>query len=273
MIRALFLTLLVGSLATACASKSDIADLESSMIEEIRSLDARQESLASEIRELRGALIDTLGAQERQVLTGRGELNRRLQRLSERMAQLTELAGQNQRLLAQLRAEGVPSRAPGGGPEGLPEEEDGESADTIRSEADTTPAEPGGPGGDAGAQELYEASLQQLRRGSFETARAGLGEFLELYPDHELAPDAQFYIAETYVRGEDPDAALEEYARVLELYPESRRAPSALYRSGLVELERDNVSDALSFFSRVVRGYPESDEAELARDQMDRLED
>lgn len=244
------------------------------MIEEIRSLDARQESLASEIRELRGALIDTLGAQERQVLTGRGELNRRLQRLSERMAQLTELAGQNQRLLAQLRSEGVPSRAPGGGPDGVPNEgEEGEGADTTRSEDDAAPADPGGPGGDAGAQELYEASLQQLRRGSFETARAGLGEFLELYPDHELAPDAQFYIAETYVRGEDPDAALEEYARVLELYPDSPRAPSALYRSGLVELERDNVSDALSFFSRVVRGYPDSDEAELARDQMDRLED
>ena len=88
---------------------------------------------------------------------------------------------------------------------------------------------------------------------------------------HALAPDAQYYRAETFVQTGETDQALEEFARVLELYPNSRRAPTALYRSGVVEVERGRTDDALLFFTRIVQGYPDSDEAKLAEDQLRRL--
>ena len=129
---------------------------------------------------------------------------------------------------------------------------------------------PVGAGGEP--QALYEAALRQFRRGSYETARAGLDQFLEQYPSHELAPDAQYFRAETFAESGEPDVALVEYARVLELYPNSRRAPTALYKSGLIELQRGNVDDARTFFQRVVQGYPDSDEVDLAEWELSRLQ-
>jgi tol-pal system protein YbgF len=146
------------------------------------------------------------------------------------------------------------------------------------------PVVPGGPIGDAGtgtpggaaagddaAAALYNSAQNQFNRGAYATARAGFAEYLRIYSDSELAPDAQFYLARTHEETDDPAAALAEYARVLELYPNSRRAPSALYASGRIELDRGNTQDAIEFFSRVVRGYPNSDEAILAERRLSDL--
>lgn len=264
---ALAAALLVG----ACSSKSDLQEMEQTMIAEFRELGVRQDSLEREIRQLRSTLLDSLRSRQGSAFENRGELSRRLERLGEQLGRITALAGENQRLLSGLERQLSGAPGPGDGPE----------SDTATA-SDGTPSDTaGGPedgGGDApedGASEprqLYEASLQQFRRGSFQTARSGLQEFLSSYPDHELAPDARFYVAETYAEAGEPGQALEAYGRVVELFPNSRRAASALYKSGLLERQRGNLEDARVFFSRVVNGYPDSDEAGLASDQLRELD-
>lgn len=239
------LAVLVGA---GCATKSDVSSLERTMQAQMQEMRRSQDSLARRI----GATFDTLSRQDMAAMTGRGELARQFQNLEEMLAQLLELVSQNNRLLGQMRqgARSGPPADSGSYPEG------GENAG----------------GAAAGeARTFYEAALQQHRRGSFETARAGFQDFLENYPNHELAPDAQYFLAETFRQTGDRERALQEYARVLELYPDSRRAPTALYASGMVELERGAVSDARQFFQRVELGYPNSAEAPLARQQLQRL--
>lgn len=251
-------------LGAGCATKSDVVDLESTVLAEFAAVRARQDSLSGQIAQLRPALLDSLAEQERRSRSGLVELQRRVDDLNASLAQLIELTGQVQRrFVAPVRepgpAEGAPS--PEGGPPA------GEAGGGGEGETDLpTGAATGAP------EELYEASLRQLRRGSHLTARAGLEEFLRRYPAHDLAPDARYYLAETYAAADDPQAALREYARVLELHPASRRAPAALYKSGLLELDRGNVDDARAFFQRVVRGYPDSDEAGPAREQLQKLQ-
>ena len=228
---------------------------------------ARLRSLEREIRRLRATLLDSLEAREGEAFANRGELSRRLERLEEQLGRVMALAGENQRLLS-----GMERRLAQAPPSGA-----GEAPDTA-----TARDEPSGEGGeeqeeaagDAASEprQLYEASLQQFRRGSYQTARSGLEEFLSSFPDHDLAPDARFYVAESYAEADEVEQALEAYSRVVELFPNSRRAASALYKSGRLELERGNVEDARVFFSRVVNGYPDSDEAGLARDQLRELD-
>ncbi|HET7459926.1 MAG TPA: hypothetical protein VFJ82_01710, partial [Longimicrobium sp.] len=76
----------------------------------------------------------------------------------------------------------------------------------------TTPARPRTSGG-VSADEAYEAAMGAFRRGSMSTARSGFQEFLSIAPDDDRAPDAQFYVGETYTR--DPDAAIAAYQRVV----------------------------------------------------------
>lgn len=261
MLRRVGTGVLVVLTVSGCAQRTSLEDVQKTMIDEIRALEARQDTLIREIHELRDVVLDSLGAAREASLTQQGEIRRRFTDLEQRIAQLSALVGQNHQSLAAVRERLARGGAPAGGAGG-----EGGEADTARAAAsggDTARSE--------GAGALYQAALEQFRRGSYETARSALQELLSRYPGHELAPDAQFYVAETYAEAGELGKALEEYARVLELYPGSRRAATSLYKSGRIELERGNVDDARTFFSRVVRGYPDSDEAELARDQLDRL--
>jgi tol-pal system protein YbgF len=117
---------------------------------------------------------------------------------------------------------------------------------------------------------MYELSLQQFRRGSLATARLGFREFLRVFPTHERAPDALFYLGETFA-GESTDSAAAVYQQVVKTYPNSSRAPSALYKLGLLAEQRGDKAAARTYYARVIAGYPRSDEANLARDKLQRL--
>lgn len=259
--------LTVGSLAAAvlvlgaCASSGALEQTERTLVDELREVRAGQDSLRAELERTRRLVLDSLEARQGRQLTGQGELGRRLDRMEQELGRIAALVGATQRQISQLGEQVVAGGAAdaGGGPAPA-------GADTAASTPDTAAAE-----GDAEPGPLYEASLQQFRRGSYGTARSGLQEFLSRFPDHELAPDAQFYVAESWAQADEPAEALEAYGRVVELFPDSRRAASALYKSGRIELERGNTEDARIFFSRVVEGYPDSPEASLARDRLEGL--
>jgi len=259
----LALTAAAGLVAAACASKSDVVDLQTSIQTDLAAMEARQDSFSAQLMLLREDLLAALESQEQRTLVGGSELQRQLDDMRLMLSQLQELSGQNQRWLLELqqlaRRSGVPVENPGAA---------GADAGGTPAGGDDAAGQDADSGGPAA---LYEASLQQYRRGSYETARTGFDEFLSQYPTHALAPDAQYYRAETFVQTGDEDGALVEFARVLELYPNSRRAPTALYRSGVVEVERGRSDDAVLFFTRIVQGYPDSDEAKLAEDQLRRL--
>ena len=235
----------------ACATKSDVAELRTTIGRQMEEDRAQRDSLITEIRGLRSVLLDSLNVQQRRGISGRVDLERQIQDLNTALNQLMALTGETQRQLARLERGAAAGSVIAG--------EDGGVA--VESEA-----------GEGDAQELYDAAIRQFRRGSYVTARNGLDEFLGRYPAHDLASDAQYYRAETYAEEGDAKTALAEYARVLELYPNSRRAPTALYKSGRIELERDNSDDARTYFNRVIQGYPDSDEVELARRELARLD-
>lgn len=240
--------------------KSDVADLETTLQAQMEAERAQRDSLMHEIRQLRSVLLDSLSVQQRRGISGQVDLQRQLENLSVAVTQLTALTGETQRQLALLAESGTldpEAAAAAGALAGAMAAGGGEGEAPVAA------------GGEP--QELYEAALRQFRRGSYETARAGLDQFLEQYPNHELAPDAQYFRAETFAEADELDEALVDYARVLELYPNSRRAPTALYKSGLIELSRGNADDARTFFQRVVQGYPDSDEVQLAERELSRL--
>jgi len=260
LIRKVLITASFALLGTACAMKSDVADLESTLQAQMQAERAQRDSLMTEIRQLRSVLLDSLSVQQRRDISGMVDLSRQIEDLGVAVTQLTALTGETQRQLALLQDSGSGlAGAAALGAAGVALTDDGGDS-------------PVGSPGDGQPQALYEAALRQFRRGSYETARAGLDQFLEQYPGNELAPDAQYFRAETFAESDELEVALVEYARVLELYPNSRRAPTALYKSGLIELQRGNVDDARTFFQRVVQGYPDSDEVDLAERELSRLQ-
>ena len=114
-------------------------------------------------------------------------------------------------------------------------------------------------------------ALEMYNRGNLETARGAFRSFLSENGDHELAPDAQYYVARTFEDAEDLGSAIAEYQRLTELFPDSNRAPAALYRRGSIEAARGNTALARQLFTQVASGYSNSPEAPLARQELEKL--
>lgn len=119
-----------------------------------------------------------------------------------------------------------------------------------------------------GPAQLFQLSFDQLRRGSYGTARAGFQELLRRYPEFEEASAAQLYIAQSYAEERRTAEADSVYGLVVRRYPRSKDAPTALYKYGLSQLSQGKTAAARSALQRVVREFPSSTEAELARDRL-----
>lgn len=249
-----FLLAVVGS--TACASKRDVDRIR----EDLATIRAREDSISASVAELESSVSEALDNQEALVVTVRGDLLRQLDDMERQLVEIQQLLGQSQIVLSGLR-ERMEQR-----------QEDREATGAMLLAPDSTgQAEPAEQGAGGDARSLYAAAIEQFRRGAYETARTGFQEFLVEYPAEELAPDAQYHLAETFREEGDAGRAIREYNRVVELYPNSRAAPTALYKAGLLQVSQGNKDTACEYFQRVTAGYPRSDESRLARDQAERL--
>jgi tol-pal system protein YbgF len=240
-----------------CALKGDVRNVEL-QVQSLKSEMARAEAARAAERDsiltAVAAVQRFLSAQQAYLVQLRGEMKTDLLAVQQQLVSVQELTGQSQQRLTDLRRrleDQARQPPPGVEPSGMPVGPSGN---------------PAGPGPD----QMYDASLQQFRRGSLATARLGFREFLRVFPTHERAPDAWFYVGETFA-AENADSAAAMYEALAKAYPNSTRAPAALYKLGLLAEQRGDRATARTYYSRVVVGYPRSDEANLARDKLQRL--
>lgn len=252
MIRRFLLVAALLPFAAGCvATKQDVEELRLDMAAQR----AQQDSLFRTLIARTEAMLDSLSDQNVRL---RGDFANRLLAIDRQLVQIQELSGQNQAQLAGLRQQIEQSAA-----EARRAQE--AAAAAARDNAGGGEKEGGDP------QELYDASLGALRRGSVGTARTGFEEFLRANPQHRLAPDAQYNIGQSYEQGREPANAITAYGRVVELYPTSARAPAALLRMGRLELGRGNRTQARTHFNAIVQRFARSPEAADARTELQRM--
>jgi len=119
--------------------------------------------------------------------------------------------------------------------------------------------------------QLFQASLRELQRGSRTTARAGFQEYLRTYPTHAQVHAGLYWVGETFGR-ENPDSARAYYEQVVARFASSPHAPTSLYKIGLLSEQSGDRGAARAAYQRVIDRYPRTDEAELARQRLATLQ-
>ena len=237
-----------------CVTKGDIQGVQDDVAlfkAETARRDSARAAQLTQVIQVQQRVMDSLTSSRKAVSQLRGDLASDLYNIQQQLVQLQELTGQSQQRLSELRtrlearSEQISTTAPG-----------------------DTSAPP--PASTASADQMYEASLAQLRRGSIATARQGLREMLRNYPTSNRAGDALYFIGQSFA-AENPDSAAVYYDQVIQKHPTSSRAASALYNLGLVAERRKETRKAREAYQRVVQKYPQSDEAALARDRLKAL--
>ena len=250
---------LLGITLGGCALKGDVEKVGVE-VAALRMESAQRDSIRAarlnEVIELQQRIMDSLGtsiaATQRSVTSIQGALSQDLYRIQQQLVQVQELTGQSQQRLSELRSQ-LETR----------------SQQTTTAPADTSGAAPASPNAPS-ADQMYEASLQQLRRGSVATARMGFRQLMQNHPTSPKVADAMYFIGESWA-SESPDSAARYYEQVVTTYPTSTRAPGSLYKLGLLAERRRDVAAARAYFTRVARDYPRSEEAALVPDKLKAL--
>ena len=260
----------------ACfATREDVqalhADVQSLRADNARSDSARRAALDRVVTSM-NIVRDSLGLLSARVFKMQGDVRGDLYNVGQQLLQIQQLTGQSQQRVQELRASlearqsdiqssnAQPGAPPPAGATVAP------APSPSGTAATTTP--PPSAGATPGPNQLFQISLEQLRRGSPGAARTGLQTLLQQYPTSDLVPDAEFYLGEAYHQEGNAAGADSAYAAVVSRYPTSPRAPTALYKRALGMEEKGNVVGARGLLNDLVTRYPRSDEAALAKERL-----
>lgn len=249
----------VGTLAAGgCVSSSDIEGL-SSQISDVQRQVLQMQMQTSTKGEV-ASLEQSVEGRMAQVLQSEADMQVRLDELSTqieqlqarledtnyRLAQLSQqIATTNQELRAfRTQAEAAAPREP--------------------AESSSPPSRPG----PLDPEALYQQAYDDYLRGNYDLAIASFEEYLENFPNTDLADNATYWIGESHYRQEKFRQAIEQFERVLRRYPRSEKAPGALLKKGYAYLELGERSQGIVQLQYVIREHPSSDEAEIARDRL-----
>ena len=118
--------------------------------------------------------------------------------------------------------------------------------------AATPPASTGLP-----AQRQYDSAMELLRAGDYPSAERGLELFLDLNPDHPLASNAAYWMAETLYVRKNYAAAASGFARNYRTYgKEAPKAPDNLLKLGMSLFGLGDAEKACLSYAELAKEFP-----------------
>lgn len=118
----------------------------------------------------------------------------------------------------------------------------------------------------------YQIALELLRNERYEESAASFQEFLEAFPESQLAANAQYWLAESHYASDEFEKALTNFAHVIDNYPQSTKVPDALLKMGYCNYSLQRWDDARQALTRVQSDYPTTTAARLADQYLKRME-
>lgn len=183
--------------------------------------------------------VDAMSEDTRSVRDALSDLTSRLERMD---AKITDLKNQ-------LQIMQNPPAAPGAAPTGAP----------------------AGPGGSAGgpppgmtAESTYNNARKDQQTGNLDLAAQEYQQFLQYYPNTELAANAQYYLGEISYNRSDYKGAVTAFDAVLERYPNNPKTADARYMKGMALAKDGQRSRAIQELRSLVQTNPSSEQARKA---------
>jgi tol-pal system protein YbgF len=108
----------------------------------------------------------------------------------------------------------------------------------------------------ADARQSYEMAYANLLQQNYPAAETGFADFLQRYPDDELAANAQFWLGETYfVRGQWDNAAA-AFLKVAQKHARSDKAPDSLAKLAMSMERKGNRQAACRALAELNARFP-----------------
>ena len=106
------------------------------------------------------------------------------------------------------------------------------------------------------AKEQFRSAVTAFKAGQYVDAEALLKSYLAANAGAANAPDALFYLGETYMQRSRPREAAEQFLKVSTEFAKSSRAPESMVHLGLALAKLGNTEQACATFAEVGKRYP-----------------
>ena len=203
--------------------------------------------LRSEVQDLRGQ-IELLQQQLEQVKQGQ-------------RSQYLDLDGRLDRL------EGSPSTSSSAAPAAVSAPPSRAGYEGVTA---STPSVPVASAASAGTDErgAYTNAFDALKSGDYAESARRFRAFLGAYPTGQYAPNAMYWLGESYYVTQNYAMAGEQFQGLLDRYPNHDKAPGALLKLGLSDYGLKQYDAAETILREVLRRYPGTDVARTADDRL-----
>jgi tol-pal system protein YbgF len=233
--------------------QNDIATLQAAALRAARA-DTQQAVQLRQVMQGLGAVSDSLRLANASLQRFQGDVSMAMHDVRQQLLTIQELTGQSRKQVDALRAQ-IEAQQP-------PVQPVAPAAAQPSMPGAPAPAVPGATA--PGPYQLMELGRQQLARGASSAARAAFSDLLTQYPASDLAPEAQYWIAEAYASAGSAVEADSVFALVAERYPGSERAPVAIYKRAVALKVAGQTRQARLLLQQVIDKYPKSEAATLA---------
>jgi tol-pal system protein YbgF len=214
------------------SSKQEVAELQATIQQQTERLLKTEADMRVDLGNLSGQL---------------GQLQGQLEDTNYRIAQLSQQIAAASQDLKAVRTATAPTEMATGAPAAVP---GGAAAGTTDPET------------------LYQTAYSDYLRGAYDLALLGFRQYLDAYPETDLADNAVYWTGECFYRQQRYREAIAEYDRVLQNWPRSDKTASAMLKRAYAQIESGSRSDGIAALQRVIQTFPNSDEANLARQKL-----
>lgn len=238
----------------------------------------------------RQSLADRVASLEHQVLNSQTN-NDMLNQLQQLRTQVQELQGmveqlqhENQQLKNQARDQYLDldarlNRLEGGSAPVIPAEAVGATANPVNApvpvlapvqeeRAPTVKGDAGSLASTGDERVTYNVAFDALKAGNYEDAAQRFQSFLELYPSGVYAPNALYWLGESYYAVRNFQTAAAQFSDLVARYPTHDKAAGGLLKLGLSHYGLGDVGRAETTLAQVIAQYPGSDAARTAQDRL-----
>ncbi len=103
---------------------------------------------------------------------------------------------------------------------------------------------------------LYDQAFALLRNRNYDEAEKAFSTFLERYPEDDLAPNAKYWLGETFYVRNNFERAARVFAEAYQKYPNGPKGPDNLLKLGMSLAGLGKKQDACVTFAQLEKEYP-----------------
>ena len=226
----------------------------------------------------RASLADRVAALE-QRSAGDQNGTELVNQVSQLRAEVQELRGQIEQLQQQMEQARQSQRSQYLDLDGRMNRVEGGAAPTVAPAASAPAAPPAASTADvapttssamAGMDErsAYAFAFDALKSGDYVESSRRFRDFLAAFPGGQYAPNALYWLGESYYVTQNYALAADQFRALLAQYPTHDKASGALLKLGLSQFGDGQVREAQATLEQVIGRYPNTDAARIAGDRL-----